>query len=326
MNEERKTSIIWYLFPLLLGIFGGIIGYLLLKDRDQKTAKNVLYVGIGTLILGFIILAAIPTPPPADTNIPAATPTATPMPPEGSTSTETRVPLPESFESGTYAILWSDGIEKITLARGGFFTYNWVGTTGKVTSFVSEDCEHTTYNCTIYSKYDDGSTVKMSPDALVKRGYCIGNLQNLECIQLNTNPDKWICKKDGKYFLVKEIEWKLHPKDTVSFTGSYFAEFDYTPSTYNDMSLLDIYVLGPEIGFDGAITIIGEERTYTKSVEGTAPAIIGIEDVVDTISVTFQKKGSGSDELAVVIYSPVYGEVLNYGSTTASYGVVSLVA
>ncbi|HJH27708.1 MAG TPA: hypothetical protein C5S37_13320 [Methanophagales archaeon] len=75
MNEERKTSIIWYLFPLLLGIFGGIIGYLLLKDRDQKTAKNVLYVGIGTLVFGFIILAAIPTPPSSD-----ITPTVTPSP------------------------------------------------------------------------------------------------------------------------------------------------------------------------------------------------------------------------------------------------------
>jgi len=75
MNEERKTSIIWYLFPLLLGIFGGIIGYLLLKGRDQKTAKNVLYVGIGTLILGFIILAAIPTPPSSD-----ITPSVTPTP------------------------------------------------------------------------------------------------------------------------------------------------------------------------------------------------------------------------------------------------------
>lgn len=80
MNEERKTSIIWYLFPLLLGIFGGIIGYLLLKGRDQKTAKNVLYIGIGTLILGFIILAAIPTPPSSDITPPVTpTPEITPI-------------------------------------------------------------------------------------------------------------------------------------------------------------------------------------------------------------------------------------------------------
>lgn len=258
-----------------------------------------------------------------------STPTATPISPEESTSTKTRVPLPESFESGTYAEPYIDGLLKISLARGGFFEYEWIGKTGKTKYFIS-DCIPTTYNCTIFCQFDkDSEKVEEPLDTLVIPGYTLESLQNLDCVELKTlKPKQLVCKKDDKYFLIKETEWKLSPSDTYIYSGSYVRVIEYTPSTYKwKWSLIDVYVFGTfGTRFDGTISVIGEERTYTKSVEGTVPTIFGIEDLVDTISITFQKEQSGSDELAVVIYDPLSREVLNYGSTTASYGIVGLVA
>lgn len=48
---EKKTSWIWYLLPILFSILGGIIGYFLLKDKDAKTAKNLIIVGLVVLVL-----------------------------------------------------------------------------------------------------------------------------------------------------------------------------------------------------------------------------------------------------------------------------------
>jgi uncharacterized membrane protein len=50
--KEQETSWVWYLLPILFGIIGGIIGYFLLRDKDQKTAKRIFW-------LPFIILGAI---------------------------------------------------------------------------------------------------------------------------------------------------------------------------------------------------------------------------------------------------------------------------
>lgn len=41
----RKHTAAWYVVPLLLGIIGGIIGYIVIKDDDPKMAKNLLILG-----------------------------------------------------------------------------------------------------------------------------------------------------------------------------------------------------------------------------------------------------------------------------------------
>lgn len=89
--SAEKPSNWWYLLPILFGILGGIIGYIVIKVKDEKMAKNILYVGLGTFVLGIILIAAVPSPPPSDTGvpevppsssspIPVATPSPTPTP------------------------------------------------------------------------------------------------------------------------------------------------------------------------------------------------------------------------------------------------------
>ncbi len=53
---EQKTSWVWYLLPVLFSILGGIIGYFLLKDKDKKVAKNLIYTGLVVLILEIILM------------------------------------------------------------------------------------------------------------------------------------------------------------------------------------------------------------------------------------------------------------------------------
>jgi len=90
--SAKKPSNWWYLLPILLGILGGIMGYIVIKVKDEKMAKNILYVGLGTFVLGIIFVAAVPSPPPeVDTGVPevppsspsivpAVTPSPTPTP------------------------------------------------------------------------------------------------------------------------------------------------------------------------------------------------------------------------------------------------------
>lgn len=48
----KKHTSAWYLVPLILGIIGGIIGYVVIKDDDKKMATNLLIVGI---IMTFVV-------------------------------------------------------------------------------------------------------------------------------------------------------------------------------------------------------------------------------------------------------------------------------
>ena len=76
MASAEKPSNVWYLLPILLGIIGGIIGYIVIKAKDERMAKNILYVGLGTFVLGIIIIAAMPSPSPdVDTGVPLSPPT-----------------------------------------------------------------------------------------------------------------------------------------------------------------------------------------------------------------------------------------------------------
>ncbi len=48
---------------------------ILLKAKDGKMAKNILYAGLGMFVLGITIIAAVPSSPPVGTGVPISIPT-----------------------------------------------------------------------------------------------------------------------------------------------------------------------------------------------------------------------------------------------------------
>ena len=63
MSEVKSHTNAWYLAPIFLGIIGGLIMYLVLKDDSPKMAKKGLIVslvlaGVGVLlyILFFVVM------------------------------------------------------------------------------------------------------------------------------------------------------------------------------------------------------------------------------------------------------------------------------
>jgi type II secretory pathway component PulF len=56
MSIERIRSLWWVLLPIFLGIFGGIIGYFILKNDDNKLAKFCLHLSIVLTIVQIISL------------------------------------------------------------------------------------------------------------------------------------------------------------------------------------------------------------------------------------------------------------------------------
>jgi len=54
ISEEKRRSGFWYLLPILFGIIGGVIAYFVIKQDDQKKAKNCLYLGIVLLIIDIV--------------------------------------------------------------------------------------------------------------------------------------------------------------------------------------------------------------------------------------------------------------------------------
>ena len=56
MSFERIRSLWWVLLPIFLGIFGGIIGYFILKNDDYKLAKFCLHLSIVLTIVQIISL------------------------------------------------------------------------------------------------------------------------------------------------------------------------------------------------------------------------------------------------------------------------------
>ena len=51
-KEVVRHTAAWYLIPLVLGIIGGIIGYIVIKDDDKGMANNLLILGI---VMTFVI-------------------------------------------------------------------------------------------------------------------------------------------------------------------------------------------------------------------------------------------------------------------------------
>jgi len=58
MSSERIKSLWWILLPIFLGIFGGIIGYFILKNDDYRLAKFCLHLSIVLTIIS--ILSVVP--------------------------------------------------------------------------------------------------------------------------------------------------------------------------------------------------------------------------------------------------------------------------
>ena len=57
MSEEKSNSNAWYLAPIFLGIIGGLIMYLVLKDENPKMAKKGLILSL--VIVGLVIISYI---------------------------------------------------------------------------------------------------------------------------------------------------------------------------------------------------------------------------------------------------------------------------
>ena len=55
MQPRKERSSWWYLFPIFLGLIGGIIAYFVLRNDDRKKAKNCLYIGIILAFMGLIV-------------------------------------------------------------------------------------------------------------------------------------------------------------------------------------------------------------------------------------------------------------------------------
>ena len=51
---SRKRSDLWYI-SCIFGIIGGVIAYFILRKDDPKKAKNCLYFGIGTTVIGIFL-------------------------------------------------------------------------------------------------------------------------------------------------------------------------------------------------------------------------------------------------------------------------------
>ncbi|GEM_PF-2504125 len=52
----RDASGAWFLLPVFLGLIGGILMWLALRNEDPRKARDGLYVGIVFFILGVIII------------------------------------------------------------------------------------------------------------------------------------------------------------------------------------------------------------------------------------------------------------------------------
>jgi len=61
MRPEKQRSLWWILLPNFLGIIGGVIAYLILKDDDPRLAKFCVQFGILLTVIQiglFLIIGA----------------------------------------------------------------------------------------------------------------------------------------------------------------------------------------------------------------------------------------------------------------------------
>jgi len=62
-EPNKKPTDVLYIVAILLGLLGGIIGYVIAKNDDEDMANNLLIVGIATsvivLFLYFVLIASL---------------------------------------------------------------------------------------------------------------------------------------------------------------------------------------------------------------------------------------------------------------------------
>ena len=58
ITTSRPAGRIWYLLPLLFGIFGGIIAYAVIRNRNPRRARNIMILAV-VLLIPHILLGII---------------------------------------------------------------------------------------------------------------------------------------------------------------------------------------------------------------------------------------------------------------------------
>ena len=51
---EKPRSNAWYLLPILGGMIGGVIAFLIIRKDDPQKARNCLYIGLIMMAIGII--------------------------------------------------------------------------------------------------------------------------------------------------------------------------------------------------------------------------------------------------------------------------------
>ena len=57
--SSGKPSSLWYLVAIILGWIGGLIAYLVLREKDSKRALNVLIVGIVVTVVPMVLIFSV---------------------------------------------------------------------------------------------------------------------------------------------------------------------------------------------------------------------------------------------------------------------------
>ena len=58
-EPREHVSAAWWLLPFFLGWIGGLVGYLVLKDRNRRTATNILIFGVVWTVVGIVAWVAV---------------------------------------------------------------------------------------------------------------------------------------------------------------------------------------------------------------------------------------------------------------------------
>ncbi len=57
--QTEKPSKLWYLVPIVFGLIGGLVSYIVIKDSDKEMARNMIIVGIVMAVVPFLLIFGI---------------------------------------------------------------------------------------------------------------------------------------------------------------------------------------------------------------------------------------------------------------------------
>ena len=55
----KQYGKVWFLLPLILGVLGGFMAFLILKRHNLDMAKDCVLIGFGSLILQIVIIITL---------------------------------------------------------------------------------------------------------------------------------------------------------------------------------------------------------------------------------------------------------------------------